>query len=106
MPNLFRVVFTDAARNDIDSIVNYLGWELRSLAAVESFDAALISAHENLSSFPTATRVYPTSATKISCRIMPVGSYRMFYVVDEPQGIVQVLRVLHSSQDADSIITD
>jgi toxin ParE1/3/4 len=85
---------------DLDDIGAYVAAEspIAALRLVTKLNNAALE----LADYP---RRYPLVAShqEEGARMRPVGSYTIFYVVDDREGVI-VLRVLHAARDRDALL--
>lgn len=81
-------------------IVSYISKELSNPMAADRIAVALIEAGEGLSDFPYANPIYiPIRPLKREYRRLIVGSYILFYWVDEERKEVTIARVIYATRD-------
>ena len=93
-----EVLWTEAARADVDRAVRYITAKLSSPAAAAGLLDALNEAAGEISEFPEARRVasHPSLASR-KLRVRPVKRYLLLYSYDGETVIVS--RMFHSLQD-------
>lgn len=97
----YRIDYLPLAKKDLEKAVAYIALELQAPETARSLLTALDEAANNLKQMPYRFAVYPLTSTLLAeVRFIPVGSYNLFYQVDEARKTVTVLRVLHQRQDA------
>ena len=98
-----KVVWTDAARDDVDRAVRYIAFNLGSPIAASSHLDAFLSAVDDISAFPEACPIHrhPSLAAR-GLRVKNVRRYVMLYSFDGEQALIA--RVFHSLQDYARVI--
>jgi len=100
-----RLVIRPNAENDIEDHAAYIGRHVNIAASVR-FRSATVDALDYLLTMPNmgAPRFYRNPAIK-GLRMFPIPDFRqylIFYLT--PEGTIEIVRVLHSSQDTDAIL--
>ena len=89
-----KVVLTETAWNDLDSITDYIAFDSPRYA--QEFSDRVLEKIEQLETFPESGRIVPEfNADKI--RELILGKYRIVYRVYGPTKLV-VLRIIHGSK--------
>ena len=88
-----RVVWTDPAVSDLESIREYISSDAEVYA--DAFVASVLEAVDRLEQFPHSGRTVPELADQ-NTREVIVGNYRVVY--DISQGVVRILSVLHGAR--------
>ena len=101
----YSVVVTEAAERDLTGIVDYLSGNLASPAAA----LGVLDEFERLvGSFEELPHAHATVRDELLAlagyRWAPIGSYMVFFTVDEDTGTVNVERVLHGSRNWREIV--
>ncbi len=90
-----RIVISDRARADIDSILDDL--ELKAgLRIAADYVASLKSLYSTLASFPEAGPVRPSLGRGARINLLP--PYIVIYRYARDNGVVEILRVVHGSR--------
>ncbi len=102
----YRVALSEQAKNDIKEIHFYIAKELFSPNGATKLTTRLMDAILSLDRFPESHPVFET-ASRMSCvlRVMSVGRYRVFFIVDDQKAAVFVIRVLYERRDAERELT-
>lgn len=88
-----KVIWSEAALADADSIVEYVARDSADRAALLA--ARLVEATDQLTEFPQCGRVIPEFENPLLREIV-VGSYRILYRIEGPN--VRVTRVFHGAR--------
>lgn len=89
-----KVVLTETAWNDLDSITDYIAFDSPRYA--REFSDRAFEKIEQLETFPESGRIVPEFNTD-KIRELLLGRYRIVYRVYEPTKLV-VLRIIHGSK--------
>ena len=93
----FRPVVLPRAMADVDGIGDYLTKESPDGAA--KLIARILTAVDSLRRLPLRHKVYEArKSPELSVRMVPAGSYLIYYRVDTAAREVRVLRVIHGAR--------
>ena len=92
----FRIDWTESARNDLKNIVTYIA-EDDPVAAL-NFGEGIIASVDQLERFPRSGRVVREKEDD-QLREIPYSPYRIVYEIDDDNGIVNIVRVWHTSRE-------
>jgi len=100
-----RLIIRRNASDDIDRITEYIARTVNVTASVR-FQTAVADAMDYLLTMPNlgAPRFYQNPVAR-GLRMFPMPEFRkylLFYLT--PEGTIEIVRVLHSSQDTDAIL--
>jgi len=102
---LYHIEFLPIAKKDMVDIVQYISHTLQNPQAANTIMEHFSKGIEMIQSFPYANPVYsPIMPLKHEYRKMLIGSYLMFYWVDEQQKSVTITRVIYASRDYKSLL--
>jgi toxin ParE1/3/4 len=97
MPAHYRAILAREASEDLQAIFEYIAGDSPSNAA--SMIERILRSLELLEVFPHRTIVDPPYAVQGKpLRSLPVGSYVVYFSVNDETRIVQVLRVIHGAR--------
>lgn len=101
----YEVIIEDAAQADLRGILRYITQTLREPETARRIYRSIKTAILGLDALPLRNRVVrdETYAAQ-GLRMLLAENYVVFYVVDESARAVQVLRVLHSRREWQSIL--
>ena len=99
----YRVLTTEKAEEDLSSIADYLIYKLlageTALKQIGRIEQAVMSLEE----MPERYRVYDKEPWKErNLRIMPVDNYLVFYIPQNEEKAVTVIRVMYGRRDIDA----
>ena len=99
----YKVQLTTEAEDDIRSIFEYIAFTLHSVQnAVGQIDR-LEKSMSSLRQMPERFRSYEKEPWHSrNLHIMPVNNYLIFYVPDDKDQTVTVIRIMYSRRDIDS----
>lgn len=104
---IYSVVFTEEAERDLRSIFQYIAFELKSAGNAAAQVMRIETAINGLRRMPERFRMYEkTKWRKRGLRIMPVDRYCVFYIPNERDATVTVVRILYSGRDMDNILSE
>jgi toxin ParE1/3/4 len=94
-----RVVFSRAARIDLEQIGDYIARNnpRRALTFVAELRTAALSLREAPYAFPLVPRL-----ERLGVRRRPVGRYLVFYRIDED--VIAIVHILHSARDYEPLL--
>jgi toxin ParE1/3/4 len=93
---VFRVSFTDRSDSDLAEIEAYIA--RRSPENAGKFIGELVRRAESLSRIPQHNLVEDLKVDGRSVRTLPVGSYVIYYTVDEEKAEVDILTIRHGAR--------
>ncbi len=99
----FHVKISKDAKEDLQKIYTYIAEELLSpevaVNQLERIEASILS----LDNMPTRHRVYNEDLS--TCiRFLPVNNYCIFYLIDEKNAQVHIIRVLYGARNFTDIL--
>lgn len=101
----YKVLITQPAANDLQSIAGYIANELREPAAAKKLVGRIRDAVMSLAELPTRHALVADGRLAVQgIRKLIVGNYIIFYIVDERATIVTVVRILYSRRDWASLL--
>ena len=97
---MYRVEILPIAQRDLVEIARYVATTLESTKAAEQLFMKLIDGINSLGSMPYRKMVYtPLKHLDKEYRALRIGSYLIFYWVDEEEQLVTVARVIYAKAD-------
>lgn len=99
--------FSKKASADLDDIIRYIAIELSNPDAASVFIDKLLSVIDEACMFPqsgtpAATEVFPDAGI----RKKPVGNYVIYYLPDNSNNAVVILRILYSRRNLNEILAE
>jgi toxin ParE1/3/4 len=98
MHTIYRVIFSPRAAKDLNSIFEFI--ERDSPQNAEKQLEILGGSGFSLAEFPKRYPISDFGRSNIETRIMPVGSYLIYYRILEPQKTVRIITVRHGARCA------
>jgi addiction module RelE/StbE family toxin len=102
---VFKIKFSEQAADDLNDIINYICDVLINPIAAERFFNELDEKLESICEFP---RMFPLHQNErlnaMNVRFAVVGSYLLFYLIDDSQAVVNILRILYGKRDIPFLI--
>ena len=100
----YTVKVTPTAIDDIQSIYDYIAYQLESVINAESQISRIQKEILKLDTMSKAFRLYPKEPwNSKGLRYFPVDNYLIFYIADEETETVNVLRVIYGKMDLTKI---
>lgn len=100
---IYNIEITNQADKDIRKIYEYIAYELQS---PENASGQLVRIEQcimNLDSMPEWFRIYNKEPWKSrGLHIVPVDNYCVFYIVNNGNMTVSIMRVMYGGRDIDS----
>lgn len=100
---IFEIEISDQADADLRSIYEYIAFELQSPENAEGQLDRLEESIMGLEQMPERFREYENEPWHSrGLRIMPVDNYCVFYIPDEENAVVTVIRVMYGGRDIET----
>lgn len=103
--NEYVLRITEAAEKDLNSITDYIAFELRDPSAawnqIERIQAILYALRQTPERYGIVQDPY---LAQRGVRKIPIDHYLVFYTVDSLHGIVTILRVLYGRRDWEQLV--
>lgn len=101
----YKLYYLPCAQQDILDVVRYVGVTLQNPDAARRMVRRFTAAAESVCSMPYARPVYiPVRPLKYEYRKLIVGSYLVFYRIDERAGAVIVSRVIYGRRSVERLL--
>ena len=101
---VYTVKVTPTAIDDIQSIYDYIAYQLESVINAESQISRIQEEILKLDTMPKAFKLYPKEPwNSKGLKYFPVDNYLIFYIADEETETVNVLRVIYGKMDLTKI---
>lgn len=98
----YKVKLTPNAKQDLRSIFEYIAYELKSVQTAAGLLDRLDKEIASLNQMPERFRVYDKEPWRSrNLRIMPVEHYLVFYITDNENKTVTVIRIMYGGRDID-----
>ena len=103
----WEVEYTESAYRDLDGIYDYIANVLLEPVIAQNQTDRIMDAADSLDHMPLRYRLYEHEPWRSKgWRIMPVDNYVVFYLPDETDGIVSVIRIMHGSRNITEHLND
>ena len=100
-----RVVFTQPAEYDLIDIEYYIFVELENPQASDRVTDGIVDTIEKLRDFPTShPLVNDVLLRNVGLRMTYFENYNIFYVYDEMEDVIYVIRILYNRVDWQELI--
>lgn len=107
MTDKYSVVYSPAARNDLFAIRRYIADKLKAPSTATKLAKRIRDSIKELDTSPERyVRVDWEPWHSMNMRHFPVGSYEIFYVVDNENAIVTIVRIFYGGRDIENIIAN
>ena len=101
---IYKIDISDEAAEDIREIYKYIAFDLTSPANASGQIARIEAAIKSLNSMPKRFRKYEKGIwAERELRIMPVDNSCVFYIANEANSRVVILRVMYDGRNIDSV---
>ena len=102
---LYKLEYLPVARRDILDITKYISQELKNPQAAEQLITSLVNKLDSLTEMPYIYPSFvPIRQLDKEYRKVRVGSYMIFYWVDEYTKVITIARVIYSKRDIENIL--
>ena len=100
---IYEIEMTEAAKKDLQSIFEYIAFELQSpenaSGQIDRLEEQILS----LDTMPERYRKYEKEPWKSrGLRVLPVDNYVVLYIPDNNKKVVTILRVMYAGRDIDN----
>lgn len=105
MTDVFKVIYAPAALDDLRTIYSYIAYELKAVQAAKNQTNRIRKQVRSLDSMPGRySKVDWEPWTSMDMHKLPVDHYTVYYLVDDNQKIVTIVRIFYGGRDIKSII--
>jgi len=96
----WKVEYAESAYRDLDGIYDYIADVLLEPLIAQNQTDRIMDAADSLDHMPLRYRLYEHEPWRSrGWRIMPVDNYVVFYLPNETNGAVSVMRIMHGSRN-------
>ena len=107
MSNIFKVSYSPAAQDDIRAIYTYIAFELEAEQAARGQVDRIRDAVRKLDTMPERHETVDWEPwSSMGMRKLPVDNYIVFYLVDNNDKTVIVIRVFYGGRDIEKIVQE
>ena len=97
---IFNVLYSFRARQDLRDIYEYIAYELLEPGIAAGQVNRIMKAARSLEQMPMRCRCYEGEPwCKMGLRFLHVDNYLIFYLPDENNNIVNVIRIMYAGRD-------
>lgn len=97
---IFNVVYTSEARQDLRDIYEHIAYELLVPEIASGQVDRIMKAARSLEQMPMRYRLYEEEPWHSQgLRFLPVDNYLIFYLSDETNNVVNIIRVMYGGRD-------
>ena len=101
----YDILYSPEALEDLRSIYKYIAFELQASESAEGQVKRIRSAIRKLDTFPEGhSRVDWDPWSAMGMRFLPVDNFIVYYMVDNVDRKVQVVRIFYGGRDIEHII--
>ncbi len=98
----YDIQMTPESKNDLHSIFEYIAFELQAFQNAAGQLNRLEKSIAGLNQMPERFRLYEKEPWRSrNLRVMPVDNYLVFYIPDQTEKIVTVIRIIYDGRDMD-----
>ena len=102
-----KLVFTDAARRDLDETLSYISEKLKNPSAAKHLFDGVEAALGNLCAFPLSGEAVENEFLILQgVRRVTVDNYNLYYFPDEDGKKIIVLRIIYGRRDLNAILRE
>lgn len=101
---MYKLEFLPIAKRDMDDIIYYISNTLNNKKAASALAQNFINSANNILNFPYGSSVCHLGSLKYEYRSIKVKNFLMFYIIDEENKIVTIVRVLYQKMDISNIL--
>ena len=104
---IFNVVYSSEARQDLRDIYEYIAYELLEPDTAAGQTNRIMKAARSLEQMPMRHRLYEEEPWHSQgLRFLPVDNYLIFYLPDETDNIVNIVRIMYGGRDVKKQLDD
>lgn len=104
---IFHVAYSAEARQDLRDIYQYIAYELLAPIAAAGQTENIMKAIQSLEQMPMRHRLYEEEPWHgRGLRVLPVDHYLVFYLPDEINATVSIIRIMYSGRDSEKQLND
>ena len=97
---MWRVDYAEDAVQDLQAIYDYISKTLQEPVIAERQTNRIMDAADTLDHIPLRYRLYDNEPWRSrGLRVLPVDNYIIFYLPDETQNTVTIIRIMYGGRD-------
>lgn len=102
---MYKLEFLPIAKEDMDKIIYYVTNTLKNTKAARKLAKAFIDGANSILEFPYGSSKYLSSnKLKKEYRSIKISNFLMFYIIDENQKTITIVRVLYKKMNITNIL--
>ena len=102
---MYKVILETAAILDLRGIHNNIANNLKNRQAAQRIFFSIEEKVMTLANYPKRHSVVQDESYKTLCvRRMPVENYTAFYIVDDSEGVVHIIRILYNRREWQNLL--
>ena len=107
MDSNYSYFFSEKAEADLNDIMRYIAVTLSNPAAASAFIDSLLAVIDDTCLFPQSGTLSENEfIPDIGIRKMPVGNYIVYYLPDETNRRITILRILYGRRNLSEILAE
>ena len=104
---IFDVSYSAEARQDLRDIYEYIAYELLVPETAARQAERIMKAARSLEQIPMRYRLYEEEPWHSQgLRVLPVDNYLVFYLPDETNATVSIIRIMYGGRDIEKQLND
>ena len=104
---IFDVSYSAEARQDLRDIYEYIAYELLVPETAARQAERIMKAARSLEQIPMRYRLYEGEPWHSQgLRVLPVDNYLVFYLPDETNATVSIIRIMYGGRDSDKQLNE
>lgn len=104
---IFDVSYSAEARQDLRDIYEYIAYELLVPETAARQAERIMKAARSLEQIPMRYRLYEGEPWHSQgLRVLPVDNYLVFYLPDETNATVSIIRIMYGGRDIENQLND
>ena len=104
---IFDVSYSEEARQDLRDIYEYIAYELLVPETAARQAERIMKAARSLEQIPMRYRLYEGEPWHSQgLRVLPVDNYLVFYLPDETNATVSIIRIMYGGRDIENQLND
>ena len=100
----YQIVFTKTAKRDLWEITYYISIVLQNKSASKNLRVKIYDKAYQVGTFPYANSVYENKHIKYQYRSFRVKNYRLFYIIDEKQKEILIMRIMYKKRNFNELL--
>lgn len=107
MTKKYSVIYSPTARDDLFAIRRYIANQLKAPATATKLAKRIRDSIKELDTSPERyVRVEWEPWHSMNMRHYPVGNYEIFYIADNENAVVTIVRIFYGGRDIENIIAN